>query len=778
MSLFSDLIGDTFAKRTYLVIAKPCAFIQASVTAVVGGGFNAAAGTFSGLMVGDALTISGFVNAANNGPAVITSLADDGASIGVSGLTTVAETASAVTVQGLVTRYYSDNGLVTGPADTPANTWFNPVVESPLDFQRSIYQGAKIGGASVPGRGQLRLQNLDGGLDPLRRWGWAQRSIEVRLGGENFAFTDFGVVFSGLTESIDLDDQYLTLNVRDLQAYFQTPIWSAPYLGNGGLDGPDTLAGKSRPICFGRVRHIDPVYLGVVDGFHRYQFHDGACGAYDSSFHRVTNAGVPLTYVSGAAPAAGQWCLDTANSVIITAAQQPNLRADVIGEDVGGTPPSDIAGIIKRIAQTRVGLQAGFSTSTITIGLGSVSFTLQPTSLPVAVGGMLMIAARTNPNGLWAQGAITAWNGTTGAVTVNLTRVVGGGTASDWTITKMGFLDAEIDAASFTAIATAQPGIVGFYGKEPPTIATCFDQLVNSALMFYGFTRAGLLQLGQIARPSGTPALTLDESQVIDLKRLPSAQPVWSLTGLYQKNWAPIAANQLAGQIQNDAVTNGRFDVDANWAKGTGWTISSGLAQGAAGVASDLSQSLSLDVGQAYILTGTVAVTAGSVQPKVAGVNVGSALTSSTSLRVEFTATTTSPSLAFSKSSTFVGTLDNISVTVRDFLFFQEQWRRTPPAADGQIRQVYGPGANEIEVQMLFDDKTVAATEAARQASLFSSLSDVFDVTIKSQAYQIDVGAVIQLTDHRFGLLAGRKLLTLAINENAQANDVRLTLWG
>jgi hypothetical protein len=42
-----------------------------------------------------------------------------------------------------------------------------------------------------------------------------------------------------------------------------------------------------------------------------------------------------------------------------------------------------------------------------------------------------------------------------------------------------------------------------------------------------------------------------------------------------------------------ELVTNGTFDTDSDWTKGTGWTISGGAASKVTGVSSGLNQAIS-----------------------------------------------------------------------------------------------------------------------------------------------------------------------------------------
>ena len=118
--------------------------------------------------------------------------------------------------------------------------------------------------------------------------------------------------------------------------------------------------------------------------------------------------------------------------------------------------------------------------------------------------------------------------------------------------------------------------------------------------------------------------------------------------------WAPLfSATEL--------VTNGSFAVDANWTKGTGWTIGAGVASAASGTASDLEQSITLNPGAYFLLTADITASSGSLQPKIGTTNIGAAITTSQTIQRTFF-TDATPTLKFSKDSGFIGTVDNVSV--------------------------------------------------------------------------------------------------------------------
>ena len=81
------------------------------------------------------------------------------------------------------------------------------------------------------------------------------------------------------------------------------------------------------------------------------------------------------------------------------------------------------------------GTQATSSTSMV-IGAGSKSFTLQQTGKNFVVGQWVSITDSTAPSTNWMTGAITAFTSGTGAITVNVSFSSGSGTLALWTITQ------------------------------------------------------------------------------------------------------------------------------------------------------------------------------------------------------------------------------------------------------------------------------------------------------------------------------------------------------
>ncbi len=118
----------------------------------------------------------------------------------------------------------------------------------------------------------------------------------------------------------------------------------------------------------------------------------------------------------------------------------------------------------------------------------------------------------------------------------------------------------------------------------------------------------------------------------------------------------------IAETLGRDHVTNGGFTADESWTKGTGWTISGGTANGAAGSESDIYQDPEdLVEGEVYEVIFTISErTAGSITPKIGGTS-GTAQTSNDTHSERITCGSTTI-IALEKSADFDGKIDNVSV--------------------------------------------------------------------------------------------------------------------
>lgn len=247
----------------------------------------------------------------------------------------------------IVPYYFSDDGFVTAPDDTPANTYFEPRLVSALNFERQLFSGGRLSGRSVPGAGTLVLNNADGGIDAMTALAFDGRRVRVLLGGDGFEYDAFALIFDGTADAIEFDDESVTVRLRDLQSRFETGIDRASYGGTGGLDGRAGLKDREKPLTFGRAFHVPAVL--VEPATLTYQVHDGPIEDVDA----VYDSGLALTKVAGT-PSAGQFAVTVADGTFVLGASAAGtITADVRGDKADGVYTETVAGLIRRLAETR-----------------------------------------------------------------------------------------------------------------------------------------------------------------------------------------------------------------------------------------------------------------------------------------------------------------------------------------------------------------------------------------------------------------------------------------
>lgn len=115
---------------------------------------------------------------------------------------------------------------------------------------------------------------------------------------------------------------------------------------------------------------------------------------------------------------------------------------------------------------------------------------------------------------------------------------------------------------------------------------------------------------------------------------------------------------------QGELVVNGNFDTDTAWTKSAGVTISGGQLNIAA-VNGDIAYQSIIAIGKRYKITYTITVVAGSIRSNFGGTggNTGLLRTASGTYTEELSSLSTNGNLVFFATSTFTGSVDNVSVT-------------------------------------------------------------------------------------------------------------------
>lgn len=785
MSRFTELLKDPFAARRYLVIADPIdpnTIVTGTDISVTGGNtINSGASAFGGFSAGDRIQIVGFsgAGAVNNRRFTISSASAASIVTVEGGMTNIAS-GDSVGIGASVRKYFSDIKFVTPPSVTtptgfpevPGSTYFEARIDVALFFDRSMYNGSAIGGASIPGQGYIDIINQDGELDELRAWEWAKCPVWVMLGGDGFTYDEYGLLLAGVSETIQMSSSSMRILVRDFQAALDIEMQTNKYAGTGGSEGGSALVDQLKPISYGRFRNIEPTPLGIVDGRFAYQFNDTRSAAYDADWHKVYDQGVTLDYVS-ANPGANQWTM-SASASIVTLGGQP---AGLITMDGLGDENTIDQGYPQAAGSASITLRStAASSDSVFVGM-YVRIESGP--------GSGQCALVSSYNGTTkAAGLAAAWSGSTpttasryvvgGSIGPIVRRIVTSRPASqpvlvdptDMAVTQ----NALFDASALGAVKIGAAPI-GYYLPAGGGMLAVLDEIVNSAGVSYGFDRYAKFEVLRFDAP-GTSSLTIVKNEILSIDRSPTAAPIRKMTIGYQKNWRVQVGGDVAQSVADNIVTNGNFDTSSGWTFGAGWSWSSANnAVAVAGTASTLSRSISQVNTLAYSIGVSVTRTSGSVQPSVGTRSLGAAISTSGTFSVEFIGGTES-TVAITKDAAFVGDVDVVYIRPLWAEFLRREFR-TVSSSDTTIFS-----RNETRVNGVLDLLIDATAEAARQLALFKARRDVFVVTCKIQPFSVDIGDTVTLVYDRWGLNNGRDFTVIAIKESAVFNTATLTLWG
>ncbi len=292
----------------------------------------------------------------------------------------LAEITAAIDASGTTTTLrFSSGAFCTGPAETPANAYYEPRITQPALLQRDCFDVGTTGGASRVGYGALVLANPDGGLDYLLDYGFDGRTFVLRVGEEGAAYpSGFPVVFQGTMEQPAFTNAEVSIRLRDRQAELDKPLQSARYAGNNvlpaGLEGVESdLKGQTKPRVFGVVKNISPPCVNTARLI--YQISSNAVQSVDAVYDRGAALTAGANYVSQIdmetnAPAAGTFRAWPAGGYFrIGSTPAGMITADVTADTTANRTAAQIAKTIALAA----GIAAGDITAADITALDSAN---------------------------------------------------------------------------------------------------------------------------------------------------------------------------------------------------------------------------------------------------------------------------------------------------------------------------------------------------------------------------------------------------------------------
>lgn len=157
----------------------------------------------------------------------------------------------------------------------------------------------------------------------------------------------------------------------------------------------------------------------------------------------------------------------------------------------------------------------------------------------------------------FAEGYFRLGSTPAGQITADVTQ---GAAAANRTVAQIlqsialaaGFTSGEISAADVTALDAAAPQVIGIWLDDESSSQQAMDQVAASVGGWYGFDALGVLRMGRITAPSGTPVVTLYDYDILDgFERRPPRDngiPVWRVVLGHTKIWT-TQPSDLAGAV-------------------------------------------------------------------------------------------------------------------------------------------------------------------------------------------------------------------------------------
>jgi hypothetical protein len=255
---------------------------------------------------------------------------------------------------------YSDTGYISKPTDSVPNTSFEGSVSAGLQITRTTPAVPEASRRVTVQVGTFSLTNDDGSLDgEVQNDTVDGRKCRVLLGLNTNGYDQFVPIYTGRMVEWDNDGTNVNVNVRDESYRLDIPLQTDLYDGTGGYNGDSNLAGKPRPLGFGKHLNISPPLINGASLI--YQVSSRSILAVDSVYDRGATITTGADYANYAALAAATVAGGTYATCVafglfrLGSAPSGLVTCDVRGDAVGGYVDTT-ALIAKRIIKDFGGL--------------------------------------------------------------------------------------------------------------------------------------------------------------------------------------------------------------------------------------------------------------------------------------------------------------------------------------------------------------------------------------------------------------------------------------
>lgn len=197
-----------------------------------------------------------------------------------------------------------------------ALNFYEPRILGDIEIGQSAADAVAVGGRVALTVSEILLADADGFSADLVRYGGADgRAVRVlSVPVSNARASDFGsplaaagLPFVGVLRSVERAGDFRSrIALSDVTERMAAPLQPTLYQGTGGQEGGAELKGRPKPVAFGQVFNVPPVFLGNVDlgtgSLPTYQTHWRGIAGHDV----IRIRGVAQTIITAGSPTVGQ----------------------------------------------------------------------------------------------------------------------------------------------------------------------------------------------------------------------------------------------------------------------------------------------------------------------------------------------------------------------------------------------------------------------------------------------------------------------------------------
>lgn len=454
----------------------------------------------------------------------------------------------------------------TTPSETPASVFFDPRIKPLSSISRAMWGGGSYGQSKI-GIGDIQLSNADGALDAIKDYGFDGRALTLRLGEPGAAYpAGLPIVFKGTIEQAEFTWGQASFRLRDRLFELAKPLLQNRYGGTNvlpaGLDGgAQDSKGKPKPRIYGKVYNISPPLVNT--SLLTYQVSDAAITTVDAVYDRgaaLTAGGERRLATLGIASVTRTFTTPASGSTLTTSPAHGYTTGDPVTVATTGTLPAPLNTTTTYFARVLAASTVSMHTTRAAAiaGTGAIVYTTAGTGVH-NISNTRTLAGSFD----WSSNATGSYlvlgSTPSGALTADVT----GSSAANSTCAQileqialdMGIAAGDISAADVTALDTATTAVLGIYCDDTANALDAMDQIAASVGAWYGFDRLGVLRMGRLVAPGGSPAATLTTTEIIDgrIERIANPDagrglPQWRVTVQHSRNYTPQPSD-LAGSV-------------------------------------------------------------------------------------------------------------------------------------------------------------------------------------------------------------------------------------